>query len=100
MLVYWLFRHNGLDIRRVDRAGKTPDFSIEASESSTVYLECSLAASAMESEEERKKKESVMQYVGKIPDYLFCIGIDFQTASNPDQSPVLFHPNENSVHFA
>jgi hypothetical protein len=85
LLIYTMFINNGLNIQRVERgAGKTPDFSIMASESSTVYLECSLAANAMESEEENKKKESVAQYVEEIPDYPFYVGIDFKTAS--DQS--------------
>jgi hypothetical protein len=35
----------------------------------------------MESEEERRKKESVMQYVEEIQDYPFYVGIDFQAAS-------------------
>jgi hypothetical protein len=83
MLVFAIFRNCGQNIQRVERTGeKTTDFLILGTGASKTYLECSLAANAMEPEEERRKMESIIQYVEEIPDYPFYVGFEFNKLSN------------------
>lgn len=83
MLLYTLLSNSGLDIDRIARGnGKTPDFRLTTANGKITYLECSLAANALESEEDRKKINSVLQYIDEIPGFPFVISVRFEAISD------------------
>jgi len=60
---------------------KTPDFSITLNEKTTVLAECTLAASAMETIQDRRKIASVVQMIEDFRDCPYHISIEFLPVS-------------------
>jgi hypothetical protein len=76
MLIFALLTGADLPIKRLDRSkSKTPDFIIKLSEILCVYLECTLAASAMEDDEDRQKIDAMTRWFEEIDDYPFVVGV-------------------------
>ena len=66
LLLYNFLKSSGLSISKVKRQRhKTPDFEIRLERGGPVYLECTLAASAIESVVERNRKDSVIRFFGR-----------------------------------
>jgi hypothetical protein len=82
MLLLTLLRGAGLDMQKVARGrNRTPDFLMNVEREVGIYLECTLAANALESHDERQRKESVMQYVEEIPDFPYYVSVGFNDMS-------------------
>lgn len=82
LLLFALLKRFGLNIEKIERSiEKTPDFAISDEQGNNIYLECTLAANAMESIEERSRKESVMRFLEEIPDLPFYVSARFNSLS-------------------
>lgn len=85
LFIYLIFKENNFSIEKIPTSVvKTPDFKLQIVEHENIFMECSLAANAMEGEIERKKKGAVTEIIENIDNFPFYIGINFLQVS--DQS--------------
>lgn len=84
LLLFTLLSNNKMHIKRVPRKSrsKTPDFSITLQSRQELFVECTLAASAMDPKGETKKMESVMRYIEGLKNYPYFISADFRKVSD------------------
>jgi hypothetical protein len=84
ILMYAICKGCGMTIHRIAQIPdiKTPDFEINLLGGDRVILECSLASNAMESAEDKLKKDAVIQIIEDLEDFSFGITISFDTVSN------------------
>lgn len=83
LLYFAICKSKGLNISKnaVMAGTKMPDFAIDFPDGQKVFVECSLSENAMETHDERRKKESVLQYVEEMKDFPFFINVHFVTTS-------------------
>jgi hypothetical protein len=83
LLLFEILKGMNFEVEKVPRGARnTPDFAITRSDGQKIFAECVLAASAMESENERRKKEGLLQWLEQIPDFPFFVGVDFRCISD------------------
>lgn len=85
LFIYLIFKENNFSIGKIPTSvAKTPDFRLQIAEHENVFIECSLAANALEGEIERKKKGAVTEIIENMENFPFYISINFLQVS--DQS--------------
>jgi len=82
LLIFALFKSSSFSIipNPVLQDKKTTDFTLVYAEQK-VLLECSLAGNALEAVEEKRKKESVLQYLEEVPSFPYYINVNFKKLS-------------------
>lgn len=82
LLIFALFKSASFTIttNAVLRDSKTTDFTLTYGQKE-VLLECSLAGNALEAIEEKRKKDSVLQYLEEVPSFPYYININFKKLS-------------------
>ena len=83
LLIFALFRGAAfpITINSVSPDKKTTDFTFHC-EQQEVLLECTLAGNALEAVEEKRKKESVLQYLEEVPSFPYYIQVNFKKLSS------------------
>lgn len=87
LLIFALFNGASFSIttNAVRQGKKTTDFTLAYSEQEAL-LECSLAGNALEAVEEKRKKESVLQYLEEVPSFPYYINVNFKKLSQSSVS--------------
>jgi hypothetical protein len=83
LLIFALFKKQNFDIKRNPASQiASTDFTLFIEDQKKILMECTLAASALESVEENRKKESVMRFVEELDDFPFYVSINFNRLSD------------------
>jgi hypothetical protein len=99
LLMFAICRKAGLAIQKnvVTPGVKLPDFTLNPSTPMEIFMECSLAASALETSIDNRKKESVMDIIEDLTDYPFFINVDFDAISDQSISQKEFRAFLNKI---